>query len=199
MLGAMKNEIFLPQPQLKGKISVEQAISQRRSKRNFSTEGLTLEQISQLLWSAQGITGEQGKFRTAPSAGAVYPIQIYLLNKDGLFHYLSKGHKLSRITTDYLCQELAKAALGQSTIAQAPVDIVITAVYEDINLRYGSRAKRYTDIEVGHIAQNIHLQSVALGLGSVPIGAFDDLAVKRLLKLPDEEQPLYIIPIGYPT
>jgi SagB-type dehydrogenase family enzyme len=195
----MSNEFFLPQPQLKGKISLEQAIYQRRSKRNFSVEELTLEQISQLLWSAQGITGEHGRFRTVPSAGAIYPIQIYLLNKNGLFRYLSKGHKLSQITTDCLCQKLAKAALEQNAIAQAPVTIVITALYENINLRYGSRAKRYTDIEVGHVAQNIHLQSVALGLASVPIGAFDDLAVKRLLRLPDKEQPLYIIPIGYPS
>ncbi len=197
-LNPMENDIPLPEPQLKGKISLEETISQRRSKRRYRPQELTLEQISQLLWSAQGITDEGGGFRSAPSAGALYPMEIYLLNKDGLFHYLPEEHKLERASQDDLRRELAAAAWGQSFIAQAPVDIVIAAVYERVTSRYGARGSRYTDIEVGHIAQNIHLQAVALGLGSVPVGAFDDRAVKELLKLPKEEQPLYIIPVGYP-
>lgn len=194
---AMEKEISLPAPRLKGKISLEEAISQRRSKRRYSQQSLSLEQISQLLWSAQGITDKRGRFRAAPSAGALYPMETYLLNKDGLFHYLPERHKLEQISLKDLRTELARAALGQSFVAQAPVSIVIAAGYEKISSRYGQRGKRYTDIEVGHIAQNIHLQAVALGLGSVPVGAFDDQKVKELLQLPDAEQPLYIIPVGY--
>lgn len=197
-LETMENEILLPRPQLKGKMSVEQAIEERRSKRRYHPQELTLAQISQLLWSAQGITDRQRGFRAAPSAGALYPMEIYLLNKDGLFHYLPEEHKLEQVLQEDLRRGLAGACFGQSFIAQAPVDIVIAAVYERITAHYGLRDSRYTHIEVGHIAQNIHLQAVALGLGSVPVGAFDQGAVKELLKLPNEEQPLYIIPVGYP-
>lgn len=196
-LKAMKKEISLPAPKLKGKISLEQAIAERRSKRRFSSQELTLEQIAQLLWSAQGITESRKGQRVAPSAGALYPMEIYLLSKDGLFHYLPQEHKLEQVLQNDLRRELAVAALGQSFIAAAPVAIIIAAVYERVTSRYGSRGKCYTDIEVGHIAQNIHLQAVALGLGSVPVGAFDDQALKQLLNLPDDEQPLYIIPVGY--
>lgn len=194
---AMEKEILLPEPGFKGKMSVEQAISQRRSKRRFTSQDLTLEQISQLLWSAQGITEKYMGFRAAASAGALYPMEIYLISKDGVFHYLPKGHKLEQISQEDLRSGLAASALGQSSIAQAPVDIVIAAVYERVTSRYGLRGRRYTEIEVGHIAQNIHLQAVALGLASVPIGAFDDRAIKRLLRLLKDEQPLYIIPVGY--
>ncbi len=197
-LKVMKEEITLPAPKLKGKVSLEQAIAERRSKRRFSSQELTLEQIAQLLWSAQGITESRKGQRVAPSAGALYPMEIYLLSKDGLFHYLPQEHKLEQVLQNDLRRELATAALGQSFIAAAPVAIIIAAVYERVTSRYGSRGKRYTDIEVGHIAQNIHLQAVALGLGSVPVGAFDDQALKQLLNLPDDEQPLYIIPVGYP-
>lgn len=197
-LMAMEKEISLPQPQLQGKISVEEAISKRRSKRRYSPQSLSLEQISQLLWSAQGITDISSGFRSSPSAGARYPMEIYLLSSDGLFRYLPDGHKLEQVSEEDLRSELADAALGQSFVAEAPVDIVIAAVYERVTSRYGVRGERYTDIEAGHIAQNIHLQAVALGLGSVPVGAFDDQKVKKLLGLTDEEQPLYVIPVGYP-
>lgn len=194
---AMEREISLPAPRLKGEISVEQAISERRSKRKFTPRKLSPAQISQLLWSAQGITEKQRGFRAAPSAGALYPMEIYLLNRDGLFHYLPREHKLEQLLQKDLRRDLAAASLGQGFIAQAPVSIVIAAVYERITSRYGSRGERYTDIEIGHIAQNVHLQAVVLGLGSVPVGAFNDRAVKGLLQLPEEEQPLYIIPVGY--
>ncbi len=193
----MKKEISLPKPQLEGKTSLEQAIAQRRSKRRFTPDELTLAQIGQLLWSAQGITDSRRGLRAAPSAGALYPLETYLVNKDGLFHYLPKGHKLAQVASEDLRSQLAEACLRQGFVAQAPIDIVVVAVYERITSRYGSRGSRYTDIEVGHVAQNVHLQAVALGLDSVPVGAFDDQAVKELLKLPVEEQPLYIIPIGY--
>jgi SagB-type dehydrogenase family enzyme len=194
---AMEKEISLPVPQLKGKISLEEVISERRSTRRYRSEELSMAQISQLLWSAQGITDKQRGFRAAPSAGALYPIEAYILTKDGLFRYLPDGHKLEQVFQNDVRKELAQAARGQDFIAQAPVDIVIAVVYERVSSRYGQRGRRYTDIEVGHAAQNIHLQAVGLGLDSVPVGAFDERKVKKLLRLPDKEEPLYIIPVGY--
>lgn len=192
-------QIQLPRPALKGEVSLEEAILKRRSQREFSKKDLSLEQISQLLWAAQGITAKKGgfAFRNAPSAGALYPMEIYLVSKDGLFHYLPEGHKLDILGKKDLRKDLAGAALGQEAIAQAPLDIVICAVYPRITAKYGQRGIRYAQIEVGHIAQNIHLEAVALGLGSVPIGAFSDKEVKGILSLPEDNEPLYIIPVGY--
>ena len=196
---AKQNTIQLPQPATKGKISLEEAISKRRSQRNFARKDLGLEQISQLLWSAQGITAKKGNFsfRAAPSAGALYPMEIYLLSKDGLYHYLPEGHQLEQLSQGDLRNSLSNSALGQASISQAPVSIVICAVYARITSKYGERGIRYSHIEAGHIAQNMHLEAVALGLGSVPIGAFDDSQVKKVLSLPKDEEPLYIIPVGY--
>lgn len=196
---AMENEnvISLPEPKLKGTMSLEEAIQRRRSKRSYISQELTLEEISQLLWSVQGITDERMGFRAAPSAGALYPLEIYLLKADGLYLYLPDGHRIKRLSEKDLRRPLAQAALWQGFVAQAPIDIVICAVYERVTSKYGKRGVRYTDIEVGHAAQNLHLQAVVLGLGSVPIGAFDDDAVKKVLSLPKDHQPLYIIPVGH--
>lgn len=196
---AKENLIQLPQPMIKGKVSLEEAILKRRSQRNFVRKDLTLEQISQLLWAAQGITGEKGRFnfRAAPSAGALYPMEVYLLAKNGLYHYLLPGHKLEQLSKNDLRDALANSALGQGSISQAPVNIVICAVYSRVTAKYGERGARYTLIEAGHIAQNIHLQAASLGLGSVPVGAFDDGQIKKILSLPEEQEPLYIIPVGY--
>ncbi len=196
---AMENEnvISLPEPKLKGTMSLEEAIQRRRSKRSYISQELTLEEISQLLWSVQGITDERRGFRAAPSAGALYPLEIYLVKADGLYLYLPDGHRIKRLSEKDLRRPLAQAALWQGFVAQAPIDIVICAVYERVTSKYGKRGVRYTDIEVGHAAQNLHLQAVVLGLGSVPIGAFDDDAVKKVLSLPKDHQPLYIIPVGH--
>ncbi|MDI6641726.1 MAG: SagB/ThcOx family dehydrogenase [Elusimicrobiota bacterium] len=193
--------INLPKPKLTGEKSVEECIFRRRSVRKFATGAkaiLTLEQISQLLWSAQGITEPRMKFLSAPSAGALYPMELYAVLPDGFFHYLPEKHQLEKLSESDLREGLAAACWGQSFIAEASIDIIIAAVYSRVTWRYGKRGIRYTDMEAGHIAQNIHLESVALGLGSVPVGAFDDAAVKRLLNLKGEEEPIYIIPIGYP-
>lgn len=191
--------IQLPRPLIKGNISLEEAIFRRRSERNFKQKDLTLQQISQILWAAQGITLEKGSYnlRTAPSAGAVYPMEIYLLTKNGLFRYLPNGHKLEPLNEQDLRGDLAVSSLGQVSINQAPVNIVICAVYSRVTSKYGQRGIRYAHIEVGHIAQNIHLQAVALGLSSVPIGAFSDEKVKKILSLPKNHEPLYVIPVGY--
>lgn len=196
---AKTGQIRLPAPITKGKVSLEEAILKRRSQRTFIQKDLNLEQISQLLWAAQGITAKGGGFgfRSAPSAGALYPIEIYLLTKDGFFHYLPEGHSLEILGEKDLRSALANVALGQEAISQAALDIVICAVYPRVTAKYGQRGIRYTHIETGHVAQNVHLQAVVLGLESVPIGAFSDEAVKKLLLLPQDYEPLYIIPVGY--
>ncbi len=196
---AKLKEIQLPLPIKASQVSVEEAILNRRSQRSFIQKDLDLVQIGQLLWAAQGITARKlgYSFRAAPSAGALYPMEIYLLSKDGLFHYLPSGHKLQALGDSDLRDSLADACLGQSSVRQAAVDIVICAVYQRVTAKYGRRGIRYTHIEVGHIAENIHLQAISLGLGSVPIGAFDDQEVKDVLSLPPEQEPLYIIPVGY--
>ena len=191
--------IQLPKPLNKGNISLEEAIFKRRSQRSFEQKDLSLQQISQLLWAGQGITAEKGFYslRAAPSAGALYPIEIYLLAKNGMFRYLPDGHKLESLGEQDLRGALADSSSGQVAISQAQVNIVICAVYSRVTSKYGQRGIRYAHIEVGHIAQNIHLQAVALGLGSVPIGAFNDEEVKKILSLPINHEPLYIIPVGY--
>ena len=189
--------IDLPEPKVKGEMSVEEGISRRRSKRSYSSKELSLGQISQLLWAAQGITDQRRGFRAAPSAGALYPLEIYLVKKDGLYHYIPKGHRLELMKPEDLRPGLAKAAWGQGFIREAPISIVICAVYSRVTSRYGIRGNRYVEIEVGHAAENVHLQAVALGLGSVPVGAYSDEEVSKLLELPRNQELLYIVPVGY--
>lgn len=193
--------IELPSPSLEGEIDLEQAIYQRRSIREFSDDPLTLEQISQLLWAAQGITDPMNNFRSSPSAGALYPMEIFLVvgkseeMEPGVYQYSPEDHSLDRLKEEDIRGDLSRAALGQSAVAQAPVNIVITADYARTTGRYGSRGERYVHMEAGHIGQNIYLQAVALGLGTVAIGAFYDDDVASLLEI--EYNPLYIFPVGY--
>ena len=188
----------LSEPKLKGQLSVEEALSGRRSIRDFTSKSLTWEQISELLWSAQGITEKRYKLRTAPSAGALFPLEIYLVVKDGVYHYQSDKNVLEKTIEGDIRRSLYNSALRQDSIEQAPVNIVICAEYRRTKSRYGQRAVRYVHIEVGHAAQNVHLMAVSMGLGSVPIGAFHDEQVSQVLSLPQDCYPLYIIPIGYP-
>ncbi len=199
-IGSGEKEIILPAPTLEGNVSVEKAIKRRRSVRSFKKESLTIEQISQLLWSAQGITGTLHgfSFRAAPSAGALYPLEVYTVVKAGIYHYIPAEHKLVLIKEGDFRRKLANAGLSQSAISTAPLDIVITAVYERTTVKYGERSIRYVHIEVGHVAENILLQATSLGLGSVTIGAFYDEKVKNVLGCSEEEVPLYIIPVGKP-
>ena len=157
---------------------------------------MSLEHLSQILWSAQGITSKRG-FRSAPSAGAIYPMKLYFVSSDGLFCYIPQGHKIEKLKEYDLRKQLCEAALGQDFIETAPISIIICCDYEKIKTRYKERAVRYADMEAGHIAQNIHLQAVALGLGSVPVGAFSDNAVKKVLGPPKNLTPIYIISVGY--
>ena len=189
--------IELPKPLLKGRMSLEESIYLRRSERNFDGAKLTINQISQLLWSAQGITDPEWGFRAAPSAGSLYPLEVYVVSSDGVFHYLPQDHQLKQMQDKDLRSALVRASLGQTFIGEASLDIVITGVFARMAAKYGPRGERYVHMEAGHAAENIHLQAVTLGLGSVAIGAFWDDVVVRILNLPVEHEPLYIISVGY--
>lgn len=198
----LENMIFLPEPQFQGKISVEEALLKRRSIRSYKKEALSLKEISQILWSAQGITEPSFGGRTAPSAGALYPLEIYLVVKNikelpaGVFKYKAENHSLIKIFEGEISKQLAKTALGQGFIAEAPAVLVVGAVFERTTQKYGQRGLRYVFMEAGHAAQNVYLQAESLGLGTVTIGAFDDEEIKKLLKISENEHPLYIMPVG---
>jgi len=187
----------LPEPRLKGGLSVEEAIQKRRSVRNYLSKDLPLEDISQLLWACQGVTDRKRALRASPSAGALYPLEIYLAKRDGLYHYIVDAHALDRVSDKDVRQALADAAFGQQFVAEAGIDIIVCAVYERITSKYGERGIRYTDMEAGHAAENVFLQAVALGLDSVAVGAFGDAVVAKVLGLPAGVKPLYILPVGY--
>ncbi|MDD5659896.1 MAG: SagB/ThcOx family dehydrogenase [Actinomycetota bacterium] len=190
-------EIMLPDPKLKGIISLEEALKNRRSVREFSGKDLGLDDISQILWAAQGITESKLGFRTAPSAGALYPIEVFVVKSDGFFHYTPNGHKLEKFGSENLKQKLMEASLFQESISTASIVIIVTAIYERTTVKYGERGIRYVHLEAGHVCQNILLQAAALQLGAVPIGAFSDDEVRKALNLPTDHKPLYIIPVGY--
>jgi len=180
-------------------------MAKRRSVRRYRSEPLALSQLSQILWSAQGITGP-GKLRAAPSAGATYPLEIFaVVGKEtigdleaGVYHYEVDSHSLSLHLRGDLRLDLARAALDQGFIAEVPVDIVVCALYTRTSYTYGRRGERYVHMEVGHVGQNIHLQAVSLGLATVEVGAFYDEGVRRALGLEEQIKPLYIMPVGKP-
>jgi SagB-type dehydrogenase family enzyme len=190
--------VKLPPAPATGTMPLEQAIAKRRSVRRFTPEPLTLQQIGQLCWAAQGITDSARGFRAAPSAGALYPIELYVLSADGVDHYRPKDHSLERIITGDQRKALQRAGLKQESIGSAPVCFVVTAAVERTARKYGDRAERYCLLEAGHVAQNILLQATALDLAGVPIGASDDHKIAALLRLPDTRVVAYLIPIGHP-
>ena len=197
-------QLELPEPRLKSDVSLEETLLKRRSVREFTDEPLTLEEVSQLLWAAQGVTAEWGG-RTAPSAGALYPLEVYLVVGNvanlapGVYKYKPERHKLVRIRGEDVREELAEAALGQSWVKEGAIDIVVAAVYERTTKKYGDRGVRYVHMEAGHAAQNIYLQAAALDLGIVTVGAFYDDRVKDIIGMPEDEVPLYVIPVGKKT
>ncbi len=196
-----EGEIMLPEPRTTGEISIEEAMIHRRSVRRYSKEPITLNDLSQLLWAAQGITSEEG-FRTAPSAGALYPLELYVVagNVDGLsggvYRYRAEGHTLQRIRDGDLRGNLSECALHQTQITGAAVDIVFAAVFKRTTAKYGERGVRYVYIEAGHAAQNVYLQAGALGLGVCAVGAFYEQEVSELLALSGDETPIYILTVG---
>lgn len=206
--GAMEPKISLPEPSRKGGISVEEALSRRRSFRSFQNKPLTLKQFSQIFWAAYGVTGKDaGTFlKTSPSAGALYPCDVYGVVgektveglKAGVYHYVPEIHTLSEIRLDDVRAEIARGSLDQSWMAQAPVMIAVTAEYPRITRKYGDRGIIYAHMEAGHIAQNVFLQAEAMGLKVGIVGAFENEKVIKTLGLPKGRDPLLILPVGYP-
>ncbi|UCG32550.1 MAG: SagB/ThcOx family dehydrogenase [Phycisphaerales bacterium] len=188
----------LPSPSFEGPMSLEEALAQRRSVRSFTDQALTREDVSQLCWAAQGITENREGMRTAPSAGALYPVELYVVGAECVEHYRPRGHTLERHLDGDVRAALQAAALDQTSVGEAPACMVIAAVVESTARKYGPRAERYCFMEAGHVAQNILLQATALHLGGVPVGAFEDEEVGAVLKLPPGQRALYLIPVGYP-
>ena len=194
--------VKLPPPQTSAGMPLEKALAQRRSVREYGSRALTLQEVSQLLWSAQGVTASWGG-RTAPSAGALYPLELYIAAGNvtdltpGLYHYATKEHALRKVRSEDVRGPLAKAALGQRCVRDAAAVIVIAAEYERTARKYGSRATRYVHIEVGCVCQNIHLACESLNLGTVAVGAFDDGKVGRVLG--EAPAPLLLMPVGPKT
>lgn len=193
--------IQLPPARRAGNLSVEQALSQRRSIRNYQEEPLEVAEVSQLLWAAQGVTGPRG-LRSAPSAGAIYPLELYLVVgnveslQPGLYHYDPANHGLDLVTTGDCRAALAAAALGQPWVTGAAAILLMASVPQRMARKYRERGTRYVHLEAGHIAQNVYLQAESLGLGTVAVGAFRGENVKAVLRLRDEEEPLYLMPVG---
>lgn len=195
---AAGDTISLPNPRERGAKSLEEAIASRRSVREFLPGPLSIEQLSQLLWAAQGVTSATGQ-RAAPSAGALYPLEVYVATAAGVHRYEPARHRLVRLTRDDRRAALRGAALGQPSVGEAPAVFVIAAEPGRTEAKYGpTRTPRYVAMEAGHAAQNLLLEAVALGLAAVPVGAFDDARVKDVLRLPSHEEPLYLIPVGRP-
>ena len=199
----------LPSPVVDGDVSVEAALTGRRSHRSYQDMVLTLEQVSQILWSAYGVTlpsgsaAQRGGLRTAPSAGALYPLEIYAIIGNvegvdpGVYRYNSGEHTLEQVIAGDVRDAVREAALNQGMVSQAPMSVFFSAVFSRTTERYGERGVSYIYIEVGHSAQNVYLQAEAMGLGTCAIGAFTDDTIRRVLGLADDEEPLYLMPVGY--
>lgn len=198
----MEKIIKLPSPVYDSNTSIEEALLKRRSVRYYSSKQLNLTELSQILWSAQGITDKISGLRTAPSAGALYPLEIYVVVANvkslepGLYKYNPNSHIIARILKGDIRDEISNSSLKQESITISSAIIIITAIYDKTSVKYGKRAERYVHMEVGHTGQNIYLQCTSIGLGTVMIGAFNDDALKRVLNLPDNENPLALYPLG---
>ncbi|HEY3361051.1 MAG TPA: SagB/ThcOx family dehydrogenase [Methanosarcina sp.] len=198
----MPMKIKLSRLEASGRSRIEEIIAKRRSVRIYKDKKLSESLISRFLWAAQGISSEDG-LRTSPSAGALYPLEIHVVTGEstelepGVYRYIPEDYILVQEISGDIREKLSKAALSQSMIRNAPVSFVISAVYSRITGKYGNRGLRYTHMEAGHSAQNISLLGVELGIGTCTIGAFEDEEVKNVLKLPPNEEPLYILPLGY--
>lgn len=195
------NARILPPPRQTGRVPLEECLSKRRSIREYKDSPLSTSDIAQLLWAAQGVTSEDRR-RTAPSAGALYPLETYLVacNVEGLaagvYKYRPEEHRLSLVAAGGRGRDVARAALNQDFIQHAGAVILVAAVNRRTTAKYGQRGIRYVHMEAGHAAQNVCLQATALGLGCVPVGAFDDSRLRQVLQLGADEEPLYLLPIG---
>jgi SagB-type dehydrogenase family enzyme len=198
-VAAQVDAVTLPTPKTTGPLPLETAIYNRRSQRDFAPGALTAEQLSQLAWAAQGITDKERGLRASPSAGGLYPLELYVVDAQGVWHYDPTGNALRRIAAGDHRADLARVALGQQQVGAAAANLVFTGVMERSRARYGERAERYVYIEVGHAGENALLEATALGLGGVPVAAFDDDGLRKLLGVGTAETPLYIISVGRPV
>ncbi len=200
--GISEKVVSLPEPSLKGNMSVEEAIYRRRSIRDYRQEPLSIKELSQLLWAAQGITFQKYGFRSAPSAGATYPLELYISVKEGgvsglqagIYHYSPFDHTIELVKKGDFSEELTRAALDQPWVGKAAICIIIAANFERTTSVYGERGVRYVYLEAGHVGQNIYLQATALNLGTVAIGAFHDDWVQSIVGC--SEHPIYLFPVG---
>ena len=194
----MKAEtVALPPPNSKGQMALEAAIAARRSVRTFEPYDMSLEEISQLLWAAQGITGQQDFKRAAPSAGGCCPLEFYTCTEEGVYRYQPDGHRLQPHLDRDIRPALVRGSWDQRFLGTAAAVFAISAVFARTTSKYGERGQvRYVGMDVGHAAQNLLLQAVTLGLASVPVGAFDDSTIAQALSLPSEEEPLYLLTVG---
>jgi SagB-type dehydrogenase family enzyme len=196
--------IKLPPPAKKGGTALAEALAARRTVRHFASRPLDLAQISQLLWEADGLSDPRG-LRTSPSAGATYPLDLYLVAGErgvtdlpaGVYCYLVADHALTLVAAGELRAAVARACLHQTWMTEPPVMVVITAEYRRCMARYGQRGIRYTHMEAGNVSQNVFLAAEALGLGAGIVGAFEDQALAQVLKLPPAHEPLLVMPVGY--
>jgi SagB-type dehydrogenase family enzyme len=191
----------LPEPNFKGRLSVEEALLNRRSIREYSETCLTISEISQLLWSAYGITSPEG-YRTAPSAMALYPLEIDLAAGGveglpaGVYRYSPQYHELQKTSEGDLRESICGTTFDQPFVAKAAAVLVFSAVYERTCEKFGEAGRKFVHMDLGHSAENVHLQAVALEIGTVVVGAFRPDEVKKVLSLAADEQPLYLMPLG---
>jgi len=195
-------------PSHKGTVTVEEALNSRRTHRSFKARSLTLKQFSQILWGAYGVTSKvYGYYRkTAPSAGALYPIDIYAVVGEGgvdnlvpgVYHFRPENHSIKCIKQGDVRTGVAKHSVHQMWMATAPVMLVITGEYARCTVKYGRRGIRYTHIEAGHVGQNVFLQAEAIGLKAGIVGAFNNKQIIKIMGIPANHDPLLIMPVGFP-
>lgn len=192
--GKTVTTIALSPPKTRGAHSLEEVLQRRRSIRELATPPLTWDEIGQLLWSAQGITNAEG-LRTTPSAGALYPLELYVATAEGVFHYDPRAHAVTKTLDADVRLELRKVSFDQACM-DAPCVVVIAAVAERVTRKYPEVGDICVKLEVGHAMQNVLLQATALGLASVPVAAFDPPKLQDLLRLPADREVMYLAPVG---
>lgn len=201
------SKIELPSFEPTRAMSLDQTLKQRKSVREFQPKSISMGQLSYLLWASTGVQRiEDGyEFRTAPSAGALYPIETYIVANNvrtleaGLYHYSIRSHQLEQLRTDDLRLQIAGAALGQGMCAAAAAVFVWTAIFERCKWKYGQRAYRYIYLDAGHIAENLALAATSLNLGSCEIGALYDAQSNAILGVEDDEESIiYMAVVGVP-
>lgn len=195
--------VRLPEPRRDSGYSLERALTDRRTVREFGAAALPLADLAQLAWAAQGVISASGR-RTTPSAGALYPLEVYVVAANvqdlapGVYRYQPSIHRLAALAEGDRRKTLAEAAWGQRWMEQVPAILVIAAVERRTTAKYGQRGVRYAHMEAGHAAQNVLLQARALDLDAALVGAFTDADVQAALGLPRDARPLYLVPVGRP-